>query len=269
MKPTILLHVLIPFIAFPFCASFLRADPVPARQTEGLLHGFLIMRGLDNTILASGEVSQVRHGDRVSSDLVFHFKDGSIHEETTVFTQRRTIQLATYHLVQRGKAFKRSTDLTADVATGKVTVASVDDKGKEESFSDRLKLPTDLANGMIFVLLDNIDPKTPKTTVSMLVATPKPRIVKLEITPEGADSFSIAGLPHESQRFVLKIRIPGVSGVIAPVVGKQPPDTHIWMIEGKAPGVLKSEGPLYEGGPVWRVDLANPVWQEQELIHKK
>jgi len=269
VKATILFYVQVLCITLQFPSAFLRADPVPVRRREGLLHGFLILRDLDNTILASGEVSQVGHGDLVTSVLVFHFKDGSIHEETAVFTQRTSIQLSTYHLVQRGKSFRRSTDLTVNVRTGKVTVISQDEKGKEESINTYLKLPNDLANGLTKVLLDNVDPKTAKTTVSMLVATPKPRIVKLEITPESGGSFSVAGVSHEAQGFVVKIRIGGISGVVAPVVGKQPSDIHAWMIGGKAPSLLKFEAQLYEGGPIWRIEMASPVWAQNELMHKK
>lgn len=241
-------------------ASSLLGDQIPARQTEGLTHGFLVLRDSDDNILASGEFSQVAHGDRITSNLVFNFKDGSIHQETTVFSERRNFRILTYHLVQKGKAFKRSTDLTLNGATGKITVVSADEKGRQDSISERLDLPNDLANGLLYNLLPDIDPKTPKTTVSMVVATPKPRLVKLEISPEGDDSFSIAGQTHKATCYVIKIHMGGVSGVVAPVVGKQPPDTHVWMVEGKAPSVVKLEGPLYESGPVWRIELASPVW---------
>lgn len=94
----------------------------------------------------------------------------------------------------------------------------------------------------------------------MLVATPKPRLVKLEISPIGEDSFLIGGSPAKAMRYAIKIDIGGISGAIAPIIGKQPPDIHVWMIGGKAPGFLKSEGPLYEGGPIWRIELASPIW---------
>jgi hypothetical protein len=74
---------------------------------------------------------------------------------------------------------------------------------------------------------------------------------------------------HEAQGFVVKIRIGGISGVVAPVVGKQPSDIHAWMIGGKAPSLLKFEAQLYEGGPIWRIEMASPVWAQNELMHKK
>src|ERR1700722_5954354 len=59
----------------------LRADTVPVRHREGLVHGFLVLRTLDGEIIANGDQTQVARGDRITSRVVFHFKDGSLHEE--------------------------------------------------------------------------------------------------------------------------------------------------------------------------------------------
>jgi hypothetical protein len=240
------------------------ADEVPVRHLEGRVHGFLVLRDLSGDTLASGVLTQLAKGNQVTSDLAFHFKDGSLHQETTVFSQARTIQLLNYHLVQKGKSFKVPMDMSLNTATGQVTVQYAEEDGKQKVITERMKLPSDLANGLVSTLLNDIDFKTPKTTVSMLAATPKPRLVKLEISPAGEDSFSFGGSPGQALHYVVKIEIGGIAGVIAPVVGKQPPDTHIWLVGGKAPGFLKSEGPLFEGGPIWRIELASPVWPKAE-----
>jgi hypothetical protein len=43
-------------------------------------------------------------------------------------------------------------------------------------------------------------------------------------------------------------------------VGKQPPPVHFWVAAGSAPVFLKSEGPLFEDGPIWRIEMASPSW---------
>ena len=131
---------------------------------------------------------------------------------------------------------------------------------REKTIDERMKLPEDLANGLVTTLFSDIDPKSPKTVVSMLVTTPKPRLVKLEISPQGEDPFTIGGSPAKAQRYVVKVNIGGISGVVAPLVGKQPPDTHIWMSGGRVSGFLKSEGPLCDDCPIWQIELASPVW---------
>ena len=55
-------------------------------------------------------------------ELTFRFRDGSAHEETAVYSQRRTFQLLTYHLVQKGPVFKRPTEMTLNASTGEVTI---------------------------------------------------------------------------------------------------------------------------------------------------
>jgi hypothetical protein len=176
----------------------LSQSPVAVLHTEGLVHGFLALRTLEGNALADGEVTRVARGDRVTSHLVFRFKDGSVHEETVVFSQRNSFRVISDHLVQKGLAFKRPMDVSIEGLTGQVTVRYTDDDGKEKTESERLKLPPDIANGMTLTLLKNIRPNVPQTTVLMVAANPKPRLVKLLISPEGEDSFSAGGSSRKS-----------------------------------------------------------------------
>lgn len=250
------------------CCSLFQVRTVLAAQvsvvhSEGEIHGFLVLRNLDGDAIAAGDLAQFTRGVRVTAHVVFRFRDGSVNEETTVFSQRGTFRLISDHLVQKGPAFKRPIDLSINGSTGQVTVHYTDDDGKEKVVTEHLKLPPDTSNGFLFSVLKSTKPDVPKTTVSMVVATPKPRIVKLVIVPEDEDLFSIVGFSHKATRYVVKVEIGGAAGVVAPLVGKQPPDTHVWVVEGEAPVVIKSEGPLFEGGPVWRTELASPVWPEK------
>ena len=45
---------------------------------------------------------QVSRGGRVTNHLVFRFKDGSVRDETAVFSQRGIFRLLSYHLLQKG-----------------------------------------------------------------------------------------------------------------------------------------------------------------------
>jgi hypothetical protein len=105
----------------------------------------------------------------------------------------------------------------------------------------------------------HIQPKVPRTTVSIVATTPKPRVVKLEILPEGEKAIASGNTKHETVRYVVKVKIGGVVGLVAPLLGKQPPDTHVWVLAGNAPAFVKWEGPLYDGGPIWRIELATPA----------
>jgi hypothetical protein len=241
------------------CSS-LRADPVPVRHKEGIVHGFLTLRTTDGQLVASGDLIQLTRGDRVTSRLVFHFKDGSLSDETSVFSQRQTFRLLSNHLVQRGPAFTQPVDLKIDCATGQVTVSYTDDHGQAKVEAERMKLPPDLANGMILTLLKNISPSAAPPAMSMVVATPKPRLVKLALSNGGDDPFTTAGAGRKAAHYIIKIEIGGLAGLVAPLLGKQPPDTHVWILGGEAPAFVKSEGPQFLGGPIWRIELVSPVW---------
>ena len=52
--------------------------------------------------------------------------------------------------------------------------------------------------------------------------------------------------------------------VTAPLLGKQPPDAHVWILGGEAPTFVKSETLSFLGGPVWRAELVTPVWPKSE-----
>src|SRR5207245_9579014 len=107
----------------------------------------------------------------------------------------------------------------------------------------------------ILTLLKNVQPNAPRTTVSIVAATPKPRIVKLAITPQGEEPFRIGESKRRAMHYVVKVELGGGAKLIAPLLGKQPPDIHVWILGGEAPAFVKSEGPLYLGGPIlsWSV----------------
>jgi hypothetical protein len=245
------------FIASQFATGDPQAESVAVRYAEGLVRGFLILRSPDGAVIANGDLMQSLRDDRVTSRLVFHFKDGSLQDETAVFTQRRRFRLLSNHLVQRGPSFPHPMDVSIDTASGRVMVRHRDN-GEEKIIEERMELPSDLANGMMVTLLKNIAPDAPSTTVSMLFATPKPRLVKLVITPMGREPFSVGRASYKATRFNVKVEIGGLAGLIAPLLGKQPKDTSVWIAGGDAPGFVRSEGQFYQGSPVWRIELASP-----------
>jgi len=233
---------------------------VPVRHAEGMVHGFLALRTLGGETLADGDLIQTSRGDRVTSRLVFRFRDGSLQEETAVFTQSGNFRLVSDHLIQRGPSFPRALDVTIDRASGRVEVRSREKEETEKVYSERLELPPDLSNGLAFILLKNIAPAAGRRELPMVAATPKPRLVNLVVTSAGEDRLSVGGSQRKATHFIVKIEIGGIAGVVAPLIGKQPPDTHVWILEGEAPAFVRSEGPLSMDGPIWRIELVSPVW---------
>lgn len=239
------------------CTSAL--SQLPARHKEGLVHGFLTLRTMEGDVIADGDLIQNVHGDLVTSRLVFHFKDGSLHDDTAVFSQRGKFRLVSEHLIQRGPSFPHPLELTLNAAKGQVTVRYQEDSS-EKTATQNGALPPDLANGIILTLLKNIRPDAPETKLPMLVATPKPRMVTLKISSQGEEAFKTGDAERKAAHFVVKVDIGGLTGALAELFGKEPADTHVWILEGEAPAFVKFEGPLAPGAPSWRIELADPVW---------
>ncbi len=238
----------------------LMADPVTVRYTEGVVHGFLLVRTTEGTVIGDGELVQIARGDRVTAHLTLRFKDSSVYEETSAYSQRGKFKLLSYRLVQKGPSFKRATDLTMDPSTGQVAVNYSEEDGKTKKLSERMDLPPDVANGIIFTAIKSYPAKAPQMVLSMLASTPKPRIVKLLIRPQGKEAIVVGTSTYQATKYSMKVVIGGAAGVVAPLVGKQPPDIHVWILAEGAPVFLKSEGPLFDGGPIWRIELAIPEW---------
>jgi hypothetical protein len=249
-----------------FQPTALRAQSVKVRYREGVGHGFLVLRTPDGKPLADGDSTQLAQGDNVTSHMSFKFTDGSVYEQTTTFSQRGTFRLLKDHVVQKGPQFKPAMETSIDATTGDVTVRYTDDRGKERVLTERLKLPPDVANGLVFTLLKDVEPSAPQTTVSYVAATPKPRLVHLEIIPQEQVPFSIGSYTHKAFRYMVKVKIDGVAGLIARLKGKQPAPLQAWVLAEGAPAFVRFDGPLYSGGPTWRMEVAIPaVWPDNAV----
>jgi hypothetical protein len=238
------------------------ADPIVVRHPPARGHLDLVLRDRDGRMLAQGDWTQTIEGDHVVSRLAFRFTDGSLYDEATAYSARQRFELITDHLVEHGPSFPQPIDLLIDMAARRVTVHWTDGRGRPQEDAQHLDLPRDLANGLVPTLLQNVGPLGPDRagpTVGYVAAMPKPRLVKLAITSTGEERVAIGSTSWMAIHYVLKVEIGGVAGALAPLVGKQPPDSQVWIAAGDTPSFVASEQPLYVGGPLWRIErVAGP-----------
>ena len=229
------------------------------KHKQGEVHAFLVIRNDEGKLLGYADELNVQAGKAWRSRLTVHFFDGSLSDETTTYTQGTALHLLTDHLVQKGPSFSKPTDLTIDTAKGQVMWHEQKD-GKDELKTDAMDLPADLANGMMPMVLQNFPRGLDEDKVGYIVSMPKPRLVKFAIHRDGEGAYHVAGSNRSATHFRVHVDIGGVEGVVAPVIGKEPPDLDAWVTSGDAPTFLKLHGILYLGGPQWTLQLASPQW---------
>ena len=226
------------------------AEPVAVKFTEGVAHAFPVLRSAGGEKLAQGELVQIPRGDRVENRLTFRFRDGSVYDERVVFTQKDTFTLVSYQILQKGPSFPESIDAKVDRHSGRYEVRyKGDEEATEEVLKGKIELPNDVYNGLLGMLMKNM-PAGTTTTVQIIAFTPKPRLVKMLLTPAGSDTVMMGEAAVPATRFLVKPQL----GLFASLLVTDLPDVKMWILSGEAPAFLKFEGPLFFMGPIWRVD---------------
>ncbi len=235
------------------------ADVLHAKYMQGALHAYLLIRSEDGKLIGTGDEINEPVGNAWRTRLSLHFNDGSVDEETTMYVQHTTMHILTDHHVQKGPSFPKPMDMLIDVAKKQVTWHNMHD-GKDEVKVEHMDLPADLANGMLPWVMQNYPKGAEELKVGYVVSTPKPRLVKFAVYPDGEDSFRIGGGKRMAKKYRIHVELGGVVGVVAPLVGKQPPDLHLWVVMDGVPTFLKMQAFLYEDGPILNMELTSPAW---------
>ena len=240
----------------------LAAAPIAVRFAEGVSHGFLLLRTADGGLIASGDLLQVSRGAKVESRMVFRFKDGSLLDETVVFTQQRVFAMQSYHLVQRGPAFAEDSDISLQGTTGKYNIKTKSHKdGAEESIDGKLELPADVYNGMVLTVVKNL-PKGASASVHMVAFTPKPLLIELELALAGEHKVMVDQLTKNASHYLFKPHPGPWLEIFAKLLNRMPSDYHAWVVTEDVPAFVKFEGPLNPTGPIWQIELTSPRWSE-------
>lgn len=239
-----------------------RAEPISVRHIQRPMHRFMVARSEDGKTIASGEFSQVVQGNEVTMRITYHFVDGSIDDETTTYTQQGTFRLVRNHHLQKGPFFTKPIDFTIEATTGIVTSRTVEKSGKIHVDSKHMALPDDLANGMVGTLLLNVPRNKTPFRVGMLAPVGGGRLVRLLITPEDEQTIQLVGHSLKAAVFRVHPELGGIVSMIARLIGMQPKDVVVWVLEGEEPAVLVVLGQLGGYGPVVSSDLIGDSFEK-------
>jgi hypothetical protein len=118
-----------------------------------------------------------------------------------------------------------------------------------------MDLPDDLANGFVGTLLLNVAHNTTPFRVGMLAPIGGGRLIRLLVSPEGEQPFHATGQTLNAAVFRIHPELGGIVGMIAPLIGLQPKDVMVWVLEGEDPAVVRIVGQLGGYGPVVNSEL--------------
>ncbi len=215
----------------------------------------MVARSEAGQIIANVEFSQAVQSDQVTMHVIYRFVDGSIDDEETTYTQQGTFRLVRNHHIQKGPFFSKPVDFTVEAATGIVTSRTIDKNGKLHVESKHIKLPDDLANGFVGTLLLNVPHNTAPFRVGMLAPVVGGRLIRLLISPEEEQTVQLSGRSLKATVFRVHPELGGIVSMIARLLGFQPKDVMVWVLEGEEPAVAVVVGQLGGSGPVVSADL--------------
>ncbi len=231
------------------------AESIPVRHIQKPMHRFMVARSEAGQTIARGEFTQTVVGDDVTMRLLYRFVDGSIDDETTTYRQQDTFRLVSNHHIQNGPFFAKPVDYTVEAATGMATSRTTDKNGKPHLASEHIDLPNDLANGFVGTLLLNTPPNAAPFRVGILAPVGAGRLIRILISPEGEQPFQSGGHAEKATVFRIHPELGGIVGMIAPLIGLQPKDVMVWVLEGEEPAVVRIVGQLGGYGPVVSSEL--------------
>jgi len=238
------------------------AEPISVRHIQRPMHRFMAARSETGKIIATGEFTQVVQGDEVTMRMIYKFVDGSIDDETTTYRQQGTFRLVRNHHIQKGPFFTKPIDFTVEAATGTVTSRTIDKNGRIHVESKHMDLPEDLANGIVGTLLLNVTHDTKPFRVEMLAPVGGGRLVRLLISPEDEKTVHLSGQTLKATVFRVHPELGGIVRLIARLLGLQPKDVMVWVLEGEEPSVAVIVGQLGGYGPVVSSDLVGTSFEK-------
>jgi hypothetical protein len=231
------------------------AERISVKHIQLPRHEFMVARSENGKIIARVEFTEDVQGDDVTMRLTYHFVDGSIDDETTTYKQQGTFLLVRNHHIQKGPFFAKPVDFTVEAATGIATSRTADKNGKIHVESEHMDLPDDLANGFVGTLLLNVTPNTAPFRGGILAPVGGGRLIRILISPEGEQPFHKAGQTLKATVFRIHPELGGILGVIATLLGLQPKDVMVWVLEGEKPAVVRVVGQQGGYGPVLSSEL--------------
>lgn len=218
-------------------------DPIRLAWVEGDVAGLSSIRSPDGkVVIGSINYHQRRRGQTLHAVRVARFRDGSSDEDRVEARVGDTLQTVRGRSIIRNTAGVATVDITVDVAAGHITGFS--GLGKErQNYDEHVDLtPGTYFGPLVFMVIKNFDLNATdgRLVFRTVVATPKPRVLDMELLRQGTTVVLRVGERIDGVNFLLR---PTVNFLIDPIIHALAPETNFVITSGTPPGLARFDGP--------------------------
>jgi hypothetical protein len=218
-------------------------DPIRLAWVEGDVAGLSSIRSPDGkVVIGSINYHQRRRGQTLHAVRVARFRDGSSDEDRVEARVGDTLQTVRGRSIIRNTAGVATVDITVDVAAGHITGFS--GLGKErQNYDEHVDLtPGTYFGPLVFMVIKNFDLNATdgRLVFRTVVATPKPRVLDMELLRQGTTVVLRVGERIDGVNFLLR---PTVNFLIDPIIHALAPETNFVITSGTPPALARFDGP--------------------------
>jgi hypothetical protein len=218
-------------------------DPVRLVWVEGDVAGTSTIYGPDGgEPIGFIEYRQTRHGDRLSSVRIAHFRDGSSDEDSAEARVEGTLEALAGRTIIREADGVPAVDVTIDVAGGHIA-ASWGRGASRRTLEEQVALPKGTYWGpLIFIVLKNFEANAEDGRLAFrtVAPTPRPRVFDMELAGGSPAGLQRAGASLATRRFQLG---PTLHWTVDPILRLVLPSATFWMLPGEPPALARFAGP--------------------------
>ena len=182
-----------------------------------------------------------------------HFSDGSSDEDRAEARVGKTLEAIRGRSIIRDVHGTAVVDITIDVAGGHIGGFSGLGKARE-TYDEQVTLPAGTYWGpLVAIVVKNFEQNASndRLVFRTVVATPKPRVLDMEVVREAPTTLSQPG--QRLQVVPLTMR-PTINFLIDPIIQRIAPKTTFFVYPGKPPALARFAGPRNYAGQEIRIE---------------
>ncbi len=218
-------------------------DPIRLAWVEGDVAGLSTIRSPDGkTIIGSINYHQHRRGQTLHIVRVARFRDGSSDEDRVEARAGKILETVRGRSIIRNTAGVATVDITIDIAGGHITGFSGLGKDRKD-YDEHVSLtPGTYFGPLVFMVIKNFDGNATddRLVYRTVVATPKPRVLDMELLRQGRTVVSRVGEKIDGVDFLMR---PTVNFIVDPIIQAIAPETKFVVEPGAPPALARFEGP--------------------------